>query len=177
MKVEIKLDPDTGKYVLEDKKQAQFLFDAIMDSFSDDDLINIDRCPMCNKKTEAKLHEYKPTKRMIKVLFEMRRLLVADPEQNEFVFIREFADTIIPHQALYSMTAGAQQNHKMCYLGIITQIDPKKNPVSPGSKGKLRAAYKITEKGMALLRGEQISPWSVHRRLGRTIITEEDKAL
>jgi len=175
MQVNINLNPDTGKYELEDSNQAKFLFDAILASFPEEELMKMERCPMCDKKTVFKMHHYEPTKRMIKILFEMRRVLVADPDQHEFVYMREEADTIKDSQALYSMVQGSQQNHKMCYLGLITQIDKKGNPVPPGSTGTMRAAYKITEKGMKLLKGESISPWRIHRRLGRTIITDEDK--
>jgi len=174
MEVKIVIDPDTGKYVLDDPNQGEFLFQAIIDSFPEEELVKLKRCPMCNKKTVFKMLSYEVNRHMIDVLFEMRRVILSDPEQHGFVYMREETRGIREGQQLFSMTNGAQQNHKMCYLGLITQIDRNGNPVSPGQPGALQSAYKITDKGMALMKGQKISPWRIHRKLGRTIVTKED---
>ena len=85
MEVKLKLDANTGKYVLVDKNEAEFLFDAIVASFDKDELKDLDRCPMCRKKTDAKMHTYIPSRHMVEVLFEMARVMKADPEQNGYV--------------------------------------------------------------------------------------------
>jgi len=175
MNIVVNLDPETGKYTLEHKAQAEMAFEAIRNSFTEEELVKFERCPLCNHKTASKMHHYVPTKRMISILFAMRRTIMADPEQHGYVLMREESDTIKDSEALYSMAIGSQQNHKMCYLGLITQIDKECNPVEPGTPGKMQAAYKITEKGETLMQGEPITPWKVHRKMGRTIITDEDR--
>lgn len=175
MDVSVKLDPDSGNYVLEDRNQAEYLFQAIVNSFSEEELIKMERCPLCRKKTAFKLSPISINRHMVEILFEMRRVMVADPDQHGFVYMREEVRGIKEKQQSYSMINGSQQNHKMCYLGLVTQIGADFEPLPPEARNKLQAAYKLTQKGLSLINGKSVSPWTIHRRLGRTTVTDEDK--
>jgi hypothetical protein len=175
--VEVVVEKDEkGKQVLTDKNVAKKLYELIVDSFPEEELELIKRCPICRKKTASKEHIYTITRHMVEILVEMNRIITVDPGKHGFVFIREEPRSIRKGEEQYSMTIGGRQTHKMTWLGLITPIDHDLNPVDPEDRiSRLRSAYKITDKGHALLRGEAISPASVHRKNGGTIVTEDDK--
>lgn len=176
MEVKIEKGPD-GKWVLEDHKQADILFEAIINSYPEDKLKEVSRCPVCSKRTSFKLQKYMVTRHMVEVLFEMRRTMLSDPGQHGFVFMREEDYSVKLDEMSYSMTNGSQQNHKMAWLGLITPLTHDLNDCNPDYHGpdRKRSAYKITQKGLDLLYGKEISPFQVHRRCGKTVVTDEDK--
>lgn len=167
-----------GKLVLDNTDQANTVFEAIVNSFPEEKLKEVSRCPVCLKNTNFKLQKYMPTRHMVEVLFEIRRTMVADPGQKGFVFMREEDYSVKDDEQSYSMTNGSQQNHKMAWLGLITPLTHDLKDCNPNYHGpdRKRSAYKITQKGMDLLYGKNVSPFQVHRRCGKTVITDEDKA-
>jgi hypothetical protein len=175
--MDVKLVEKDGVLVLEDPSQANVLFEAIVSSLSDEELKKTPRCPVCKQRTSFKTQPYYVTKHMVEILFRMRRLMIEDPQQHGYVMMREDERSIKDNERLYSMSRGGQQNHKMAWLGLITPLTHDLKPCNPDYHGseRMRSAYTVTQKGLDLLYGKTVSPFQIHRRRGKTIITDEDK--
>ena len=167
---------ENGREMLSDKSIASMLFKLIQNTFTKEELEEAKRCPVCNNKTSFKMHKYFLTKHMAEILFEMRRIIVSDPGQSEYIMMREERRSVRENEKMFSMVSGSQQNHKMVWLDLIYPIDHEFKKYDPAGKcPRLRSAYKISERGYNLMYGKTISPFQIHRRCGKTIITEEDK--
>jgi len=168
---------EKGRSILSDKSIATELFKLIQNTFTKEELEEAKRCPVCNSKTSFKMHKYFLTKHMAEILFEMRRIIVSDPGQNGYVMMREEKRSVRSGEKLFSMVSGSQQNHKMVWLDLIYPIDHELQKYDPAGKcPRLRSAYKISDRGYNLMNGKTISPFQIHRRCGKTIVTDEDKA-
>lgn len=137
-------------------------------------LKDVDICPVCEHKFHSKAQKYQPTRQMIEIMFEMARIMNADPKQRKYVKMVERPELLSPDERLIGMTAGIKQNHKMRLMNLISYVDVTGGLCSRSSP-HVRAAYTITPRGWQLLQGLPITPWQIHIQNSKAVLLDEDK--